>query len=224
MTIAINYRRIRERDLPLLRSWRNNPDVARHMYTDHQISDNEHREWFARCNQNSKLSYWIIELDGVPVGLANVAEIDFDTKSANWAFYLADASTRGRGVGLFTEYCVLDYAFNYLELDVLRCEVLESNSDVRAMHESVGFAVTGRVVGRTIKDGQPVDAIAYSMTRQDWTNAHCARIKGRIQARGQHPIPMLSAFESTEAEGEISASFFDRTETEIARMRARRLV
>ena len=50
---------------------------------------------------NASGSYWIIELEGRPVGLANVVDIDFKERTATWAFYLAHKATRGKGVGLF---------------------------------------------------------------------------------------------------------------------------
>ena len=213
----LSFRRISEGDLKIIRAWRNSPDVARHMYTDHQISEAEHRAWFAKMRSCLDASYWIVEYDGRPVGLANVVEINFDHRSAAWAFYLAEAQVRGKGVGLYVEYCVLACVFDYWELETLRCEVLETNADVCALHKSVGFAETGRLSRRTTKGEMSVDAIAFAMTKYDWNSTYRARLEGRIRARGRNPSPLLSAIESTEADEEAFATFFGKIDSEIDR-------
>jgi len=175
-----------------VRSWRNSSAVAQNMFTDHKISESEHRSWFAGMKDDARTRYWIIELEGRPVGVANVVAIDFDNKDAAWAFYLADEATRGKGVGLYVEYCVLDCVFDFWRLDRLRCEVLTTNLGVCALHESVGFKQTGRA----IKHGKPVDAVSYSMTKSEWNSIYKQRLAERIRSRGRCPLPLLSMLES----------------------------
>jgi hypothetical protein len=50
------------------------------------------------------------------------------------------------------------------------------------------------------------------------------RLEEGIRARGRDPLPRLSALQSTEAEVEMSASFFDKIDSEIAQMRAKCLI
>lgn len=190
MTAGVSYRSIDAGDMPMLLDWRNSRDVAKHMYSDHVITADEHRAWFDAGQGRPDLRRWIIALDGRPVGLVSVAEICFDKKDAVWAFYLADPATRGQGVGLLTEYCVLALAFDHWALDALRCEVLETNGAARALHESVGFAPVGRLVGRAVKAGTPVDAIAYRMARPDWLATCKARLETRLRDKGVAPRPL----------------------------------
>jgi UDP-4-amino-4,6-dideoxy-N-acetyl-beta-L-altrosamine N-acetyltransferase len=195
----ISFRRIDEADLARIRAWRNSPDVARFMYSDHEISDQEHRAWFDRVRRDPTASYWIIELAGRPVGLANIVDIDFARKSASWAFYIADPRTRGKGVGQFVEYCVLSCVFDHWQLDALNCQVLASNPDVSALHVGVGFREVARLPGRVIRDGSPIDALAYSMDRTSWASTHRQRLEERIQAKGREPRPLLGRLEAEEA-------------------------
>jgi UDP-4-amino-4,6-dideoxy-N-acetyl-beta-L-altrosamine N-acetyltransferase len=191
----VSFRRICESDLVTLRAWRNSPEVARHMYTDHKISEGEHQAWFEGTSKNASASYWIIEWRSSSVGLVNVVEIDFQKQSASWAFYLGKSDTRGKGIGLVVEYCVLAYVFDYLDLETLRCEVLETNPDVCTLHESVGFGRTGRLLGRATKGGESIDAIAYAMTKVEWNSMHRFRLEERIRNRGRDPLPLLSALQ-----------------------------
>ena len=60
----VELRPIRPDDKARLLAWRNSPDVAAYMYTDHQISADEHERWFAGIEGDARRLYWIIALDG----------------------------------------------------------------------------------------------------------------------------------------------------------------
>jgi UDP-4-amino-4,6-dideoxy-N-acetyl-beta-L-altrosamine N-acetyltransferase len=165
---AVNLRPLELGDIIRVREWRNMPEIGRYMYTAHQISEPEHAAWFAKALDAPDRTYWIIELDGRPVGLANLYDINREHARAYWAFYLADPSVRGRGVGSATERFVLDYAFRTLGLNKLCCEVLSNNEAVVAMHEKFGFRVDGTLRQHIRKDGEWLDVVALSQLASEW--------------------------------------------------------
>ncbi|OJU11269.1 MAG: UDP-4-amino-4,6-dideoxy-N-acetyl-beta-L-altrosamine N-acetyltransferase [Caulobacterales bacterium 68-7] len=151
------------------------------MYTDHVIAPDEHARWFAAAVIDPTRRYWIIEADGQGVGLANLYDIDTADRRATWAYYIADPSQRGRGVGAMAEFQVIEQAFGALGLARLACEVLETNPAVIKLHKRFGFVETTRLVGRATKDGQPVDAIGLELTADAWAEAEPAmteRLRG----------------------------------------------
>ena len=159
-------------DIIRVREWRNLPDVARYMYTDHEISEAEHASWFGMALDSGDRRYWIIELDGAPVGLANLYDIQPAHRRAYWAFYLADPAVRGRGVGSATERFVLRYAFEELGLNKLCCEVLGSNEAVVAMHEKFGFVVGGTLRSHIWKRDHFEDVVTLSILAEEWRATH----------------------------------------------------
>jgi UDP-4-amino-4,6-dideoxy-N-acetyl-beta-L-altrosamine N-acetyltransferase len=194
----IGFSRLGESQLEQVRTWRNNPELARFMYNDEEITPTQHRAWFDRISRDPSTSYWVIELEGDPVGLANVVDIDFAKSSATWAFYIADPRTRGKGVGQYVEFCVLNCVFEYWNIGTLNCQVLDSNPDVSALHLSVGFKETRRIPARVMRDGKQVDAFAYGMPREDWLASNRAKLEARVRARGREPLPLLAALEAAE--------------------------
>src|ERR1700742_1849349 len=123
------------------------------MYTAHLISPEEHARWFAGLEGDETRRYWIIELDGRPVGLANLADFDRRNQRCAWAYYLADPATRGLGLGSYVEFWVLQYVFEGLKFAKLWCEVLISNEPVWRLHEPFGFTVEARFRGHIAKTG-----------------------------------------------------------------------
>lgn len=141
------------------------------MYSDHEIGEAEHAAWFGAALAAGDRRYWIIELDGAPVGLANLYDIRLEHRRAYWAFYLADPNVRGRGVGSQTERFVLNYAFRELQLHSLRCEVLTTNEAVIAMHQKFGFSIDGTLRHFVFKAGEPVDVVTMSLLASEFESS-----------------------------------------------------
>jgi UDP-4-amino-4,6-dideoxy-N-acetyl-beta-L-altrosamine N-acetyltransferase len=171
---AVAFRPIGLEDMTRILTWRNLPEVSNYMYTDHRITDAEHARWFAGAMSDETKRYWVIELDGEPVGLANLYDIQKPHKRAYWAFYLADDRVRGKGVGSTTERFVMRHVFEDLGLDKLCCEVLASNDGVVKMHQRYGFQVDGVLRRHVIKAGERVDVVTMSLLREDWTASRWA--------------------------------------------------
>lgn len=165
---GISLRPMRLDDIGMVRAWRNLPEVARYMYTDHEITEGEHARWFGDAIERPDRRYWIIELDSQPVGLANLVDISERHRRASWAFYLADPAVRGRGVGSFTEAFVLREAFETLGLNKLCCEVLGSNESVVGMHKKFGFRVDGVLRQHIWKNDHFEDVVSLSMTHDEY--------------------------------------------------------
>ena len=181
--MTVRLRDLTPADSDRLLAWRNLPEVARWMYSDHEISRAEHDRWFAGIAGDATRKYWIIELDGEPVGLANLADISTPHRKAAWAYYLASPTVRGKGVGAFVEVFVLDHVFRTLGLNKLCCEVLLENEAVWKMHESFGFQREALYRDHIWKGGRGHEVVGLAILASDWENAREASV-ARLRARG----------------------------------------
>ena len=181
--IDVRLRPATDDDSARILAWRNQPEVAQWMYSDHVIGADEHAVFMARVLDDSTRRYWIIELDGAPVGLANLADISQVNRKASWAFYLADPSTRGKGVGAFVEVYVLDFAFRELGLYKLCCEVLIENEAVWKTHESFGFVREALYRAHAWKAGLPRDVVGLGMLASEWEAARPTSV-ARLRSKG----------------------------------------
>jgi UDP-4-amino-4,6-dideoxy-N-acetyl-beta-L-altrosamine N-acetyltransferase len=166
--VSVGLRPLAEADGPRVLRWRNSPDVARYMYGDHEVGAEEHARWLLAALTRDDRRYWIVELDGAPVGLANLAKIDRAASRCDWAFYLADPAVRGRGVGAEVERQVLAHVFGELMLNKLWCEVLADNIAVIRLHERFGFKREALFREHVTKAGQPRDVVGLGLLRREW--------------------------------------------------------
>ena len=153
------------------------------MYTDHAISADEHARWFAGAMAAVDRKYWIIQLDGAPVGLANLAGIDPARRRCEWAYYLAETSVRGRGVGAAVEFVMIEHVFETLGLHKLWCEVLIDNAAVWKLHESFGFVREAHLRDHVWKAGRFQDVVGLGLLADDWASARGA-CADRLAQRG----------------------------------------
>lgn len=186
MAVDVKMRPPGPADSACMLAWRNMPEIRRWMYTDHVISQDEHDRWFAGAPADPSRRYWIIELDGVPVGLANLADYSPTHRRTAWAYYLADPSVRGKGVGAYVEYFIIEHAFGELALNKLYCEVLIENEAVWKMHEAFGFKREALFRQHIWKDGVATDVVALSLLASDWSMVREAS-RERLVARG-YPV------------------------------------
>ena len=65
-----------QEDLAQILSWRNHPDIRQHMLTRHEISPDEHRQWFERASGDGHKRLLIIEEAGVAIGFVNFSGVE----------------------------------------------------------------------------------------------------------------------------------------------------
>jgi UDP-4-amino-4,6-dideoxy-N-acetyl-beta-L-altrosamine N-acetyltransferase len=179
----VELRPLRPDDKQRLLAWRNSPDVAPYMYTDHQITAEEHARWFAGIEGDRRRAYFVIEMDGAPVGLANLYDIDRGHGRCAWAYYLAEPAVRGRGVGGCVEYLMLEKVFGEFGLTKLWCEVLASNEGVIRLHRKFGFQEEARLRRHVLKGGQPQDVVGLGLLAEDWTQVR-PKMRKTLEAAG----------------------------------------
>jgi UDP-4-amino-4,6-dideoxy-N-acetyl-beta-L-altrosamine N-acetyltransferase len=180
---AVALRPLLPEDKDRLLAWRNSPGVAAFMYTDHEIGRDEHARWFAAIEGDERRAFWIIELDGRPVGLASFYDIDRVNFCASWAWYLAEAGARGRGVGRYVQYRMIEKAFADLGLRKLWCEALASNERALHLYRSFGFRDEPSFRRRVLKNGALEDVVGLGLLAEEWREIR-PRIRQTLQASG----------------------------------------
>lgn len=151
-----------------VRDLRNHIDVRRFMYSSHEISAEEHRNWLVSLVDNARQRVFVAFLDDRVAGIVSLNGISATHHTADWAFYL-DPALQGQGLGSLVEFWLLDHAFGAAGLEKLNCEVLESNGAVVKMHQKFGFVIEGVRRRNVEKDGMRVDVVLLGITGDEWT-------------------------------------------------------
>ena len=188
--MIVVFRPMRAEDGARVLAWRNAPEVAAYMYTDHAISAEEHGRWLAGALAAPDRAYWIIEADGAPVGLANLVGIDPVARRCELGHYIAEPAMRGQGVGACVEYILLQHVFGTLKLNKLWCEVLAENEGAWRLHLGFGFQQEARFRDHVWKGGRFQDVLGFGILAGEWAAAR-GPCDTRLRARGIDPERLM---------------------------------
>lgn len=166
--MGVKLRKVQESDLEKIRKWRMDPNVTKYMYSDPVLTSEMQRNWFEKVNADKSCKYWVISFDSKDIGLLNITNIDNQNKRCEWAYYIADTSLRGKGIGRLLECNIYDYVFDNLEMNKLCCEVFCFNEKVIAIHEKFGSEVEGTRKQHICKNGKFYDIVEMAILREKW--------------------------------------------------------
>jgi UDP-4-amino-4,6-dideoxy-N-acetyl-beta-L-altrosamine N-acetyltransferase len=175
-------RTIAEDEIELMRVWRNAPSVRANMYTRHEISVDEHQNWWSRIRLQNDQCYLMYELAGKQHGIVAFTNINEANKNSSWAFYASPNAPKGTGSKM--EFLALDYAFSLLSLHKLQCEVLAFNTKVITLHQKFGFKIEGVFREQHLVEDVFTDIYRLSLFASEWA-VHRSQMDAKIAAFSQ---------------------------------------
>jgi RimJ/RimL family protein N-acetyltransferase len=136
--------------------------------TQHEITADEHARWWASTVEDPTRAIYIYERGGVPSGVVTFFDLDRESGSSWWGYYLDNAGLAARGE-LLPAWIQIQrearrLAFGDLGLTVLEGEVLEDNEAVRAFNRRNGFVELDTST-RDI-DGVPTRVVRVRATKE----------------------------------------------------------
>lgn len=135
---GLTLRRMNRGDIEQVRQWRNDPAVNSFMESRETITSEMQARWFARLDPKRQFFY-LIEADGVPLGVVNLKNFDASGGTAESGIYLADPTQRGRGIGKTAYRALLEHGFHALGLHNVTAHVLNDNHRSIRLHTGLGF-------------------------------------------------------------------------------------
>jgi len=165
MTENCTVRALTEDDLPMVLAWRNHPEVRDFMFTQHDITLEEHRQWFARV-QLDKSRQQLIVMDGiVPLGFV---QFNFVSQGgiADWGFYVRPDATKGSGTKL--GQAALMHGFKVIGLHKVCGQAIKSNAASIVFHQKLGFTEEGRLREQRLIGDYYHTLICFGLIAKEW--------------------------------------------------------
>jgi UDP-4-amino-4,6-dideoxy-N-acetyl-beta-L-altrosamine N-acetyltransferase len=145
------------------------------MYTDCEITIDEHRAWFDNRRKEPVATFLIFEFRDKPIGIVNVTRIDTRNGKCYWGFYIGEPDAPP-GSGTVLGYFGLNYIFDVLKIRKLCAEAFAFNEASVRFHKRLGFVEEGRLSRHIQKTGRYEDVIPFALFAEDWVG-HKRRIE-----------------------------------------------
>ncbi len=168
--MIVEIKRISQGDRASLRQWRNDPEVSKWMYTNHEIGEAEHNAWFDTMLVDASKVYWKVVVDGDAVGAIFLTGISGAEKSCEWGMYLAVVDVRGKGVAQAACALSFQFAFTDLGMEAVKCEAVAQNETAIGLYESVGYVRTGLQVDAVKRGDEMLSVVTLELTRESWNS------------------------------------------------------
>lgn len=153
-------------------------EITRHVRWEPYGTPEEAFEWVERCSEafdaGEDATYVLRPRDGEYAeelaGLSNI-EVDWDRRTGTMGIWLRK-SMWGQGYSGERAARFFELAFDRLDLDVVVAKHDPANDNSRraisAYVERFGGTKEGRIRNALVVDGEPRDAVRYSVTREEW--------------------------------------------------------
>lgn len=182
----ISIRKFSEQDIERKVRWINDPQNNRYLHYDLPLETEKTLNWYLKNKDRTDRFDAVIELDGEPVGVIGLLNIDYQNRKAEYYITLGEEKAKGRGVAASASRLLLEYAFEQLQLNRVYLFTETENRTAQRLFERVGFRREGLLQNDLFSRGRYVDRFAYGLTRKQFSQEQpVTRAATPIQALGE---------------------------------------
>lgn len=160
-----NIRSVTYADLDRLLSWRNHPSIRQFMLTQHEITMEEHCNWFKQASQDQMQRLLIVEDSKAPIGYVHFNSV-MPGGISNWGFYTCPAAPKGSGRKLGA--IALTHAFKELNLHKVCGQAIDSNEKSQLFHKHLGFKTEGVLRDQHLINGVYHSLMCFGLLAHEW--------------------------------------------------------
>ncbi|MEN3027940.1 MAG: UDP-4-amino-4,6-dideoxy-N-acetyl-beta-L-altrosamine N-acetyltransferase [Aquificaceae bacterium] len=106
-----NFVNLTQEEKEMVRRWRNHPEVRKWMYTDHEISKEEHEEFIESLKKDKRNYYYLVYKGKDPIGVLTLTRVDFRNHNAYFGIY-ANPEEKVHGAGIALGKSAIALAFD----------------------------------------------------------------------------------------------------------------
>lgn len=128
-------------DIEMVRCWRNDPEISRYMYFREYITPDMQEEWFKSITDRNDI-YFIINIDGRPVGMTEYKKINYEDKTAEGGIFIYEKQYQNGPYAYSIVAVRNNYGFNDLGLRVLFAYIMDDNLRAIRFNQSLGYKPT----------------------------------------------------------------------------------
>ncbi|MFE8700298.1 GNAT family N-acetyltransferase [Cytobacillus sp. FJAT-54145] len=159
-----------QEDLDTIQSWYGNEQTMRHFdaIPMKPKTEEEIKNWLS---STSKDTYrFAIRLNGTNelIGLAELDGILWSHRTSWVSILIGNEGHWGKGYGKEAMRCIINYAFNELNLFRLQLTVFSYNERAIPLYENLGFKKEGSYRQFLERDGVRYDMHLYGLLRTEW--------------------------------------------------------
>lgn len=146
----ISLRPLEEKDLEIIRTWRNQEEVRKWFINDKEITMEGQQKWFKdSLDKGDEINFVIEESLGldIPIGMISLYHIDMKKREAELGrIFICVQEALGKGYGAIATKMLCHFAFETYKLYAIRLQVFKDNDRAISSYLKVGFVVNKETI------------------------------------------------------------------------------
>ena len=138
----ITLRPLHERDLDVLRQWRNDKNISKFLRPLPEITEEAQLKWYHDYLQDKSIIFFVIEHLRITTGTIAVYNIR-NHEAEIGKIVVGRQDMHGRGIGYNSLLMAMYLGIQCLSIKNFYLEVHENNMPARTIYHKAGFSITG---------------------------------------------------------------------------------
>lgn len=117
-----------------------------------------------------EIAFFIIETQTQNlIGTIGIEDINYINRAGTLGIFIGEKETRNKGYGTEAIQLILDYGFNYLNLNNIKLDVMEFNKRAITCYKKCGFKECGKRRKCVFLNGNYYDKITMDILKEEFT-------------------------------------------------------
>ena len=155
-------------DIPNKVRWINDESNNKYLHYELPLEIEKTQRWFDAIVNRTDRYDAVIEVDGVPVGVIGLLNIDSLNHKAEYYITLGEASYKRKGISYVASKQLLNYGFEVLGVNKIYLNVDANNISACKLYEKIGFTCEGVFKEDMMHRGELIDRKRYALLKREW--------------------------------------------------------
>lgn len=153
--------------------WMNDFQTTDYTGRSHQIMTIEAEKKYLEEKINEEAVFAIVDSnEDKLIGTVGLHQINHLKRKATLGIFIGDEEYRGKGYGTEAIRLILDYGFNYLNLNNIKLDLMEFNERALACYKKCGFKEYGRRRKCEFINGKYYDTIEMDILSEEFKESY----------------------------------------------------
>ena len=160
-------------DVEIFTKWLNDMEVTDYIGRTHEITTLEgEKKYLENKNLESEPSFSIVTLENDKmIGSISIENINMKNRTGILGLFIGNEEYRNTGYGTEAIRLILDYGFNYLNLNSIKLDLISCNERALKCYKKCGFKEMGRTREDKFVNGNYYDTIVMDILDNEFTES-----------------------------------------------------
>ena len=160
-------------DVEKYTEWMNDFDITDYTGRSHQIMTLEAEKKYIEEKIDAEATFAIVDNnEDKLIGTIGLEDINHFRRTAELGIFIGDKDYREKGYGTEAIRLILDYGFNYLNLNNIKLDLMEFNERALACYKKCGFKEYGRRRKCRFINGKYYDVIEMDILSEEFKGSY----------------------------------------------------